>query len=785
VLDQRINDRGFAVDVELATAAVELSASEKAWLNERTLALTDGDVPAATQRDLLLAHILKAYGVALPDMRADTLQRRIDDENLPLELRQLLDLRVQSGRSTASKYKTLVNSVNDDGRLRGCLQFCGAPTTGRYSGRLFQPQNLARPSMSNPEIEEAIQLIKDGTAGLLYNNMPEVLGNCVRGSIIAPPGRKLIAADLKSIEGRGLAWLAGERDVVQFYRDFDAGVLKYDSYMQAYADTFGGDPALVTKYQRQIGKVIELACFGPYTKVVTNNGIKFITDVTLQDKLWDGVEWVHHQGLVARGVKPTVEINGVSVTQEHLFLAGKQWREAKQLASSASTLSLALATGLESLKSLASSMAMPVESASFLSVALAAQNRTLSMTTTCATAKAPGATLAPSSALSAPESVTVGTPMSSLMKRIAAVCSTVLPRASLAAIRRPLASGKTTAAGVSAFTLAGAKGLLGAGLSWLTSQDSKDGTVLSASSTASTTTKGTSQATFASSVEKKTWITGALSQLSNVASPNLKPVYDIAHAGPRNRFTILSDDGAFVVHNCGYGGGVAAFLTFAMTYHLDLVALAEHIWATGDQRELKDCAGKWEWAKENGYDAGMNQRMYAAFEYAKQRWRAARPKTVAMWAKLAEGFKQAVLYPDKTVFAGPVKFRRTGSWLRMMLPSGRQLCFVQPRADTKGLSYSGLDRYSRKWARVATHGGKLSGILTQAFASDILRHAMPKLEAAGFEIILTVHDEVVVETTPERTVEEVCALFTSPISWAPGLPLAADGFEATRYKKDS
>jgi hypothetical protein len=84
--------------------------------------------------------------VDLPDMQASTLERRIEDPGLPRPMvRELLAIRLQAGRNSTSKYGALIRGASEDGRLRGLLQFCGAGRTGRWSGRLFQPQNLPRP----------------------------------------------------------------------------------------------------------------------------------------------------------------------------------------------------------------------------------------------------------------------------------------------------------------------------------------------------------------------------------------------------------------------------------------------------------------------------------------------------------------------------------------------------------------------------------------------------------------------------------------------------------------
>ena len=112
---------------------------------------------SANQRDKMLEHILEAYGVGLPDLQISTLERRIDDPDLPVELRELLAVRLQSSKTSVSKYKRVLNGVSSDGRLRGLLAFCGALRTGRWAGRLLQPQNLSRSTLSPEGVDRAIE----------------------------------------------------------------------------------------------------------------------------------------------------------------------------------------------------------------------------------------------------------------------------------------------------------------------------------------------------------------------------------------------------------------------------------------------------------------------------------------------------------------------------------------------------------------------------------------------------------------------------------------------------
>lgn len=255
--DQQINDRGVCMDVQLAQAAIEAVDLEQKRLAKRTQVMTDGEVQAATQRDALIKHIIESYGVELPDMQRSTLERRMADPDLPSAVKELLAIRLQASTTSTSKYKSLMKGVSSDGRLRGTLQFCGASRTGRWAGRLFQPQNLPRPALEQDQIDEGIEALKAGCADLLFDNIMELTSSALRGCIMAPEGKKLVVSDLSNIEGRKLAWLAGEQWKLDAFREYDEGTGP-DLYKLAYARAFNISHEDVDKYQRQIGKVMEL-----------------------------------------------------------------------------------------------------------------------------------------------------------------------------------------------------------------------------------------------------------------------------------------------------------------------------------------------------------------------------------------------------------------------------------------------------------------------------------------------------------------------------------------------
>jgi DNA polymerase len=262
VLDQQINDRGFKVDLELARSAIAMVAAVKKEVDADTYIATDGRVRSTTQRDALLEELLFEFGVKLPDMQSSTIERRLEDPDLPEAVKDLLSQRLLTSVTSTAKYNRILDAVSSDGRLRGSIQFCGAPRTKRDSGLIFQPQNLPRPDMPSAVVEEGIALMKSGAAGMLLqpDEAMRLAWNALRGLIVADEGRKIVQGDLSQIEARILPWLAEQDWKLQAFRDLDAGIGP-DLYLVGAARILGKEVGAVTRPERQShGKVPELAC---------------------------------------------------------------------------------------------------------------------------------------------------------------------------------------------------------------------------------------------------------------------------------------------------------------------------------------------------------------------------------------------------------------------------------------------------------------------------------------------------------------------------------------------
>lgn len=237
----------------------------------------------------------------------------------------------------------------------------------------------------------------------------------------------------------------------------------------------------------------------------------------------------------------------------------------------------------------------------------------------------------------------------------------------------------------------------------------------------------------------------------------------------------------------GYAGGINAFVTFAVVYGINLEEMADLAWPTLPDDVKQEAMDFVTWLSDKGTMWSMSNTAAVVCESFKRLWRAAHPKTVALWRELEDGFKMACANLGETFAYRDFKFRRDGAWLRIQLPSGRALCYPHPQVDEKGqCSFMGVNQFTKKWERIKTYGGRLSENACQSVARDFMFDALPGIEAAGYGITMRVHDEVITEApdVPEYNAAHLSTLLAATPPWGAGMPLAATGFESYRYRKD-
>jgi len=207
-LDQIINDTGVRVDKKLVKEAIKADLEIKKRLEAEAIELTGLDNPNSISQ-------LKRWLEAAEDIEIESLNKQTVPELMKSTdsdtVRRVLEIRRELGKTSVSKYAALARAMNDDSRIRGTMLFYGA-RTGRWAGRIFQPQNL--PQNKLEDLELARELLRDGDAEgleLLYGDVPDTLSQLIRTALIPEDGARFLVADFSAIEARVIAWLAGER----------------------------------------------------------------------------------------------------------------------------------------------------------------------------------------------------------------------------------------------------------------------------------------------------------------------------------------------------------------------------------------------------------------------------------------------------------------------------------------------------------------------------------------------------------------------------------------------
>lgn len=219
LMDQRINWRGFYVDIPLAKKAKRVLAVLEKDITGEIQKLTEGFVAGPTKRDDILLYCDLA-GYPLKDLTKDTVDKALQKENWPKDVGRLLKLRQLGGGTATKKFNKFLETANSEQLIMGTLMYHGA-TTGRWTGKLVQTQNLIRGIFTKiEEILECIALINaEDVDGIRkkYENPIEAIASCIRSVIKARPGHKLFVADYSAIEARVLVWIAGDKKALDIF----------------------------------------------------------------------------------------------------------------------------------------------------------------------------------------------------------------------------------------------------------------------------------------------------------------------------------------------------------------------------------------------------------------------------------------------------------------------------------------------------------------------------------------------------------------------------------------
>ena len=252
-LDQDMNDHGVRLDRKLIRNIVDYDMRHREELQDEARQITGLSNPNSPAQ---LKDWLETEGIHQTSLSKDTIVTLLKGD-IPAEVRRVLEIRQALGKTSVSKYSTMLEAICDDDRLRGILQFYGANRSGRWAGRLVQTHNLARNTL--PDLALARELVRDGdfdTLETLFGEPAFVFSELVRTAFIPSDGCRFVVSDFSAIEARVISWIAGEEWRLQTFRDGGDIYCATASQMYHVPVVKHG----INGELRQKGKVAELAC---------------------------------------------------------------------------------------------------------------------------------------------------------------------------------------------------------------------------------------------------------------------------------------------------------------------------------------------------------------------------------------------------------------------------------------------------------------------------------------------------------------------------------------------
>jgi len=724
----RSNLRGWAIDADAVEGMIGLLDHHAALRLSELADVTRGIVTTSRQVDKA-RRWLRSKGLDLPDLKADTVKATLERADLEPRARRLLEIRRELAMSSVAKYKAMALRLCGDGTVKNNLLHHGA-ATGRDAGRGIQIQNFPRKSVvKSPEgVERAVALLKREdparAAELICGSTPRYASEMLRSMLTARPGQVLYTADFAQIENRITVWYAGCAYGIGI---FEKGL---DEYKLFAAKFYGVDYDAVTEAQRDHAKRAVLGfCLAGNTPILTHRGWVRIVEILDSDLLWDGIEWVGHGGVVSQGEKEAICLEGTWITPDHEILTPGGWHTSAWAAREENTPSLLRAIDM-AISWLPDSIAARGEESTPSEFVVTAGGRDPSTLTLSAKDELPAADSAPGAGPGLPSGDLPATDIS---------CLTIGTEPGGAADTGRCSPVATTRGAGRFVTMAPWE--FRSALSGETAPDFSDqsnrlqgGKIPSSSSIESTPPETTSRETSNSSRGARTL-----------------PVYDVLDAGPRRRFTILTDAGPLIVHNC-FGMGEGAYVRLALLFG-QVVTEAEG-------KRMKDF------------------------------YRGLYSEVVQLWHGLNRSAMRACRDGGVVRFKS-LAFEVREDFLFMRLASGRELAYYRPKVMNvetpwgearPAVTHMGFSK-KRQWVRLKMTPGRWTENAVQATARDVLMECALEAEALGYRSVGRVHDELVSERAAGTgDLAEFVGLMRNP-PWLRGIPITAEGWTGRRYRK--